>query len=151
MSPILAACAFATFFNARGAPPPLALACAFALARAAGARRSALVAPTVRTNQNTSFRPNCSSRIGFLVELILPKLGLNSVVFGSFQIGQFGKLNASNRNCSVLLPVSLKFLIVEKSHENAPGPVTVFLPASPNVPSGSRTNASVLNQRAVVR
>src|SRR5213593_1713978 len=39
-------------------------------------------------------------------------------------------------DCSVLLPVSLKFLMAEKSHENAPGPVTVFLPASPKVPNG---------------
>src|SRR5437762_11936317 len=37
-----AACAFAAFSYARGAPPPLALARTFALARAAGARRSAL-------------------------------------------------------------------------------------------------------------
>src|SRR3989442_325473 len=98
MSPILAACAFATFFNARGAPPPLALAPAFALARAAGARRSALVAPTVRTNENTSFRPHYSPRIGFLVELLLPKMGLNSVEFVSFQIGQSGHCYRRDRD-----------------------------------------------------
>src|SRR5438128_12470073 len=45
---LFSACAFASSSYARGAPPPLALACASALARAAGARRSALVATTVR-------------------------------------------------------------------------------------------------------
>src|SRR5438034_10452496 len=39
-------CAFASLVCARGAPPPLALARAFALALAAGACRSALVAAT---------------------------------------------------------------------------------------------------------
>jgi len=38
-------------------------------------------------NQNTNFKPSCSSRIGFLVVVIDPYSGLDSVVFGSFQIG----------------------------------------------------------------
>src|SRR5712691_13543492 len=99
-------------------------------------------------DQNTNFRPSCSSRIGFLVLLIVPYNGLVNVVFGSSQIGLFTALNASSRNCSVLLRIR-KFRMIDASTLRMPGPKNVLRPALPQVPNGSSVNASVLNHRAI--
>jgi len=97
----------------------------------------------------TGPRPSWTSRIGFLVLLIWPYSGLVKVVFGSFQIGLFRTLNPSSRNCSVLA-LMRKFRMIDASTLVMPGPKNVFRPASPKVPSGCSTYASVLNHRAIV-
>src|SRR5438445_13329063 len=86
------------------------------------------------SDQNTNFTPSCSSRIGFLVLLIVPYSGLVNVVFGSFQIGLFRRLNASSRNCSVLLRIR-KFRMIDASTFVMPGPKKVLRPALPKVPN----------------
>src|SRR6185295_6992725 len=97
----------------------------------------------------TYFRPSCSSRIGFLVLLIVPYVALDIVVFGSFQIGLFNTLNASSRTWRVLLR-TWKFRMIDASTLVMPGPKNVLRPTSPKVPAGWITNAPVLNQRAMV-
>src|SRR6266851_8334890 len=77
------------------------------------------------SHQNTNFRPICNSRIGFLVLVIEPYSGLVNVVFGSFQIGLFNTLNASRRNCRVLLRISRKFRMIDASTLRMPGPKKV--------------------------
>src|SRR5207244_2506336 len=57
-----ATCAFATFSYARGAPPPLAVARAFALAPAAGARCSALLCTTVCSVHDPELRRHARRR-----------------------------------------------------------------------------------------
>ena len=107
----------------------------------------AFVVPSCR--QNTNFNPSCTSRIGVLVLLIVPYNGLLNVVFGSFQIGLFNALNASNRNCAYFEP-NRKFRMIEKSTLKTPGPMIVSRPALPNVPAACVTYASVLNHRLIV-
>src|SRR5882672_1044254 len=102
-----------------------------------------------RADQNTNFRPSCSSRIGFLVVLIVPYSGLVNVVFGSFQIGLFNALNASNRNCRVLVRISRKFRMIDASTFKMPGPTKVLRPALPKVPNGCNAYALVLNHCAI--
>ena len=79
----------------------------------------------------------------------MPYSGLVNVVFGSFQIGLLNRLNASRRNCSVLLAIR-KFRMIDASTFVMPGPKKVLRPALPKVPNAFSTNASVLNHRAIV-
>ena len=51
-------------------------------------RSSSVVSVFVRCGcQNANFTPSCNSRIGVLVELIVPYCGLVTAMFGSPQIG----------------------------------------------------------------
>ncbi len=100
-------------------------------------------------NQNTNFTPSCTSRIGFLVLLIVPYSGLVNVVFGSFQIGLLNRLNASSRNCTVFEAIR-KLRMIDPSTLVIPGPKNVLRPALPNVPGAFSAYASVLNHRAMV-
>ena len=65
-------------------------------------------------------------------------------MFGSFQIRLFSGLNASNRNCGVLLAMR-KLPMIDASTLVMPGPRNVLRPPLPQAPRSFNANALVLN------
>src|SRR6266542_6971572 len=98
-----------------------------------------------------------------MVDEILPKVALPSVLVGALNCGVLVKLNASQRNCTRCLSFTRNSLNRAKSQVLVAGASKRFTPAVP-YPSGpmkrpspaqplhfERTNASVLNHRSRFR
>src|SRR5262249_52373464 len=113
----------------------------------------------------TSFKLNCNCRMSIpaRVVVILPKLPVPAIAKpegsswfrviswpGSPKTGWFAQLKHSNRNCTYLCSLKLKFFSVEKSQVKIPGPITTLRPRFPKVSRGCNRNALTLNHWSVV-
>src|SRR5437870_10616377 len=63
------------------------------------------------------------------------------VVLGAWKFGWLAMLKHSARNCRFFCSVIGKRFMTEKSTEAIPGPISVFRPRLPKVPSGCGTKA----------
>src|SRR6266704_5414117 len=101
------------------------------------------------------FRPNWICRDVVVVFVSWPKVGdrfplpsniRRKLIFGASKFGWFRMLKTSVRNCSSRFSEIRKCLLTRKSIVERPGPIRVFLPKLPKVPSGCGTKAQGSNQ-----
>ena len=85
----------------------------------------------------------------FTVEVIWPPPVRSVLGFGNPRLVWLKMLKISVRNCSFHRSVIEKFLKIEKLKFTNPGPIKLFLPASPNALTGV-TKAQRLNHAAEV-
>src|SRR5258708_24178386 len=71
------------------------------------------------------------------------------LALGLDQFGWFIVLNVSQRNCSILVSVNLKFLIREASMMKIRGPIRVLRPTFPKAPNTWGANPLTLKKRSV--
>ena len=90
---------------------------------------------------------NCICRLSSHVEVIWPNVGVPNCAFGARNCGVFQRLNASHRNWNRCRSVIGNSLNRPMSHTFMAGCRSVLRPTLPYL-FVTRTNASVLNQRA---